>query len=106
MSNVFKIKLENFHWKINILGIRIKISSLGIIIKKFRQNKNRTSLRPYRTFLYTNKQTLTKDQKACYMQNKFYKLVGYFLNLRNPKSFNENYYGWSLIIKNLNKQYV
>ena len=38
---------------------------------------------------YLNAKVLTKEERACDLKRVFYKNVGYYLDLRNPKTFNQ-----------------
>lgn len=42
-------------------------------------------------FLYFNKDKLSNDDKKWFINQKFYKSLGYFPNLNKPQSFNEKF---------------
>ena len=41
------------------------------------------------SYEYLNAKVLTKDERACDLKRVFYKNLGYYLDLRNPKTFNQ-----------------
>ena len=90
--NLFKIKEDNFHYEVRILGIKFKIRSLKLAIKNLNNLKSKT--RPdlinfYRKFLWGNEDKISYKEKKWYISTRMYEEVGYFPDLENPKSFNE-----------------
>lgn len=79
---------EKSHKTINLLGLKIKISSKKNLKSLYRQlNKKIDSFN--RKFVYLSDNQISKRDKILYLSSMFYELVGYYPNLKNPKTFNE-----------------
>ena len=80
---------DNYRHVFNLFGIKFKFLSKRALIDTIKNNKNKILITDDRAFLFVNRDNMTKKEKECYIQNKFYNIVGYFPDLKNPKSFNE-----------------
>ena len=91
-NKLFSIKEENFRYIICILGIKFKIKSLQLTNKKLDSMRKqiRWDLLDFRRhLLWGNEDKLTYRDKEWFLETIMYENLGYFPNLKNPKSFNE-----------------
>ena len=92
LNKLFSIKENGFHYIIRFFGIKFKIRSLGLTNKEIRLVKNQ--IRPdlfefSKKFIWSNEDKLSYKGKKWLLETMFYEKLGYFPNLKNPKSFNE-----------------
>ena len=85
-KKLFSIKEEDLHYVIRILGLKLKLKNSKKVNKEFRKMQLQLK-RLQIPSIYTTK--LNTQQKIWFLSQKFYEEVGYFPNLKNPKSFNE-----------------
>ena len=91
-EKIFSIKKENIRYVIRIFGIKFKIISLKSTITRFKAIKwlTRTDFMDFRqAFLWSYENKLTYKQKKWFLETYMYENLGYFPNLKTPKSFNE-----------------
>jgi len=86
LNRLFSAKEVDLHYLVKIFGIKFKIMNTKKAfaeLKKLRLQMKRSQIP---TIYNTN---LTTEQKVWFLSQKFYEEVGYYPNLKNPKSFNE-----------------
>ena len=91
---LFKIEKNDCCIEINILGIKIKFTDYKQLSKNLEKRilfaeGNIHNLLYGSRFVYTNGDKISKDNFVRFCSNRFYDLLGYFPNLKNPRSFNE-----------------
>lgn len=90
LKKIFSVKEDWCHYVISILGITIKIRSLKLTIKNlFKTTGSKRIISASKSFIFSNREKLTTNQKIWFLSQKFYEDVGYFPNIKHPKSFNE-----------------
>ncbi len=85
-NKLFSFKKDNYHYIVTFFGLKLKLVSVKSMSKELSKLQLQAKRSAIPTIYNTN---LTLEQKEWYLANKFYEEVGYFPNLRNPKSFNE-----------------
>ncbi len=89
-KKIFSVKEDWCHYVISFLGITIKVRSLKLTIKNlFKTAGSRSIISSQKAFVFSNKDKLSTEQKLWFISQKFYEEVGYFPNIKSPKSFNE-----------------
>lgn len=91
-NKIFSIKEDEFHYKIKLLGITFKFRSSKLIAQKLKLllNSSRTDLMNFnQSLLWGHEAALTYNQKKWFLEMLMYEHLGYFPNLKNPKTFNE-----------------
>ena len=94
LDKLFKIEKYRYHYKVTILGIKISVKSLKLKIEKLEKDIQDLALASKwvtrgRLLFYNNADRWTTEEKKWYLQQECYIRLGYYPNLRNPKSFNE-----------------
>ena len=85
-NKVFSVQKRLYHYEVNVFGIKLKIKSLSLAIKAIKNMQLQLKRSQIPTIYLAD---LSTDQKIWYLSQKFYEEVGYFPDLKNPKSFNE-----------------
>ena len=91
-NKLFSIKEDKFHYIVKILGIKFKHRSLKLTIKEVKKLKSRLRIDLFdfnQNFLWVNRDKLTYKEKKWFLETNMYERLGYFPDLKNPKSFNE-----------------
>ena len=86
LNKLFSVKKVDLHYIVKFFGIKFKIMNSKKAfaeLKKLRLQMKRSQIP---TIYSTN---LTTEQKVWFLSQKFYEEVGYFPNLKNPRTFNE-----------------
>ena len=86
MKKLFSIKKDNCRYILSLCGIKLKFASSKLMIKEIKRLQRLQQRNKIPTLYLAN---LTKEQKIWHLSQIFYEEVGYFPNLKNPKSFNE-----------------
>lgn len=87
---MFKITKNRYNKIYNILGIKIKIIDKKLMlntIKSMELEIERLTKGKY--FSWSNMEKMGPKEKLWFIRNNFYRKLGYFPNLNNPRSFNE-----------------
>lgn len=86
LNKLFSIKKDNLHYVINLFGLKCKIKDQKKAKQEFINMKMQLKRLQIPSIYATE---LNTQQKVWFLSNKFYEEVGYFPNLKNPRSFNE-----------------
>ena len=89
LDKLFSIKEAGLYYEIKFLGIKIKFKSLKLAYKQIKELKKRQlSLRSSELF-WLGEEKYSINERIWYLSQEFYETVGYYPNIKNPKSFNE-----------------
>lgn len=94
LNKLFNIEETNYHYKITILGIKFSIKSLKLKVKKLEKDIQTLKLTQKwvttgRVLFYNNAERWTTEEKMWYLSQECYRRLGYYPDLKNPKTFNE-----------------
>ena len=87
-------KNEDYRYVLNLLGIKISIANKNLLIKNLEKRLKDTeyftrSATRWNLFNWANEDKITEKEKIWFISQQFYEEVGYYPDLKNPKSFNE-----------------
>lgn len=89
LKKLFSIEKQDLHYVVRFFGLKIHLRSLKLAYKKIKQlEKNQISPRSAE-FLWAAEDKYTLRDKIWKLSQEFYEVVGYYPNIRNPRSFNE-----------------
>ena len=94
---IFLVEDYEYYCRVTILGFRINFPNIKHIIRTLRRLndlavKTRYNTNPLdygRYFFWSNEEKFTLKERMWYISQMFYEMVGYFPNLKNPRSINE-----------------
>ena len=87
-------KNKDYRYVLNLLGIKISIANKNLLIKNLEKRLKDTeylarSATRWKLFNWANEDKITEKEKTWFISQRFYEEVGYYPDLKNPKSFNE-----------------
>lgn len=91
-KKLFSLKKYKYHCKLTIFGVSINYISPKLISKVTTslENNIRPDLMNFGPrYIWQNEEKFTYKMKKWFLSNLFYERVGYYPNLKTPKSFNE-----------------
>lgn len=91
--NVFGIEKGDCFYKLRLLGIGFKFRSKKLMIKKIQQLEQRLdateSAARKNVFLWSNEGKFTAQDYEWYVASHFYEQLGFYPNLKNPRTLSE-----------------
>ena len=88
-NKFFTLKENNLHYELKILGIKFRIKSTKLVYKRIRELQ-RNQLTPRSSeFFWAAEEKYTLRDKIWYLSQEFYETVGYYPNIKQPRSYNE-----------------
>lgn len=84
-----KINYNDAYDVFNLGIFKIKHKNIAKILNLFRKEYAQNRFEDYRKFIFAVDDKLTNRDKILYVSKLFYESLGYYPNLKNPRSFNE-----------------
>lgn len=89
LKKLFSIEKKNLHYIVRFFGLKLHFRSLKLAYQKIKQLEARQITPRRAEFFWAAEEKFTVRDKLWYLSQEFYEVVGYFPNIKNPKSFNE-----------------
>lgn len=89
VNKLFSVKEKDLHYVIKIFGIKIRLRSLKLAYKKIKELEKKQISPRSAEFLWAAESKYTNKDKIWFLSQEFYEVVGYYPNIKNPRSFNE-----------------